>query len=218
VKNNKNIISHSNEDKPLIIALSGACHSGKSTFANELENSIKNVESYDEVIRDYDFGSIDDVRENPEDYLQVQFEIICRKIKQEEQALKYSRDKIILFDRSLVDSLYYYTYYVDKSRVNTDVYNDFLETLICKLKAHIEKVYDLIFLFEPIKITDNADDFRPKDLIQKQRSEYEIIKSLTYGFCRGYDRIVNINVEDRNNLDYFKKIVKAYNSGHTKRR
>lgn len=193
-----------------IIAISGASHSGKTTFINNLQNMFgRQIEFYDEIIRNYDFSSIDDIRKDASQYFQIQKEIISQKIKQEERAKqKDSPDKLIIFDRSLADSIYYFTTYVNKEALSDDErseYNKFFIFIYKKAKEHFSFLYDSVFLFEPIDASNNDDPFRPKNLHERQTFEYLMIKTLSLGLSpRGVIQPYNVMSNDVS--DFFNKV------------
>lgn len=193
----------------MIVAFSGASHSGKTTFAHNLRLYAPpgEVICYDEIIRNERDGaypltqSIDKLRQDPYKYFDVQKKIIKKKLLQEADA-DFNPDlknKFVIFDRSLVDSLYYCMFYVQK---NVDPhfdwqYMDFLIDLHSKVKLEFKYVYDKIFLFTPIYSKEVQDSWRPELLQWTQPWEYKIIKSLTYGIAQEMDclyKIVEIDV------------------------
>lgn len=193
-----------------IIAISGASHSGKTTFINNLQNKFGDrIEFYDEIIRNYDFSSIDDIRKDASQYFQIQKEIISQKIKQEEKAKqKDSPDKLIIFDRSLADSIYYFTTYVNKEALSDEErsdYNKFFIYIYKKAKEHFSFLYDSVFLFEPIDASNDNDPYRPKNLHERQTFEYLMIKTLSLGLSpRGV--IQPFNVLSNDITDFFDKV------------
>ncbi|MCF7795961.1 AAA family ATPase [Patescibacteria group bacterium] len=163
-----------------IVAFSGASHSGKTQTMKELCNLYPNkIISFTEIIREIiKIPSIDNIRKNPNDYLDLEMKIISQKIEQEKIAYDDDKDCIYIFDRSLVDSFYYYLFYVDKNNLNMDLYQNYLEFLLEKIDQHF-KMYSMIFLFKPIKNIEKLDIFRVKNLNIVQNNEYKIIKILT---------------------------------------
>lgn len=169
-----------------IIAVSGASHSGKTTFINNLQNKFGGqVEFYDEIIRNYNFSSIDEIRQDASQYFEIQKHIIEQKIIQEEKAkTKNKPEKLIIFDRSLADSIYYFTTYVDKESLSEQErkdYNKFFVYIYKKAKDHFQNIYDSVFLFEPLSPDSDTDTYRPADLKERQTFEYLMIKTLTLG-------------------------------------
>jgi nicotinamide riboside kinase len=168
-----------------LIAISGACHSGKTTLINKAcEQFPTRFARLSELMRKYDDESIDELRKRPSDYLKRQLTIIPQKILQENEALNSYDTRIVLVDRSLVDSLYYYTFYVDKSQLTPeelDSYFVFLNLLLVEIRNR----YKAVLLLEPLKIVEE-DKFRPKHLEVAQEAEWEMIKALTLGLrpCR----------------------------------
>lgn len=192
-----------------IVAISGASHSGKTTFITGLQNKFSQVEFYDEIIRNYDFSSIDEIRKDASQYFQIQKEIISQKINQEEKAKQKDRpDKLIIFDRSLADSIYYFTTYVNREALSEEErleYNKFFMFIYKKAKEHFLSLYDSVFLFEPIDPSNDNDSFRPKNLKEKQGVEYLMIKTLTLGLS-SHKNIHSFNVLKNGTTDFFDRV------------
>ena len=106
--------------KNYCIAFSGCSNAGKTT-------SINNVKDYfgddavilDEVIRRKKDFNIDEIRADANAYVDFQIEVISKKIEEEKNAIKKHEAKIILIDRSLVDSMMYFLFYIDKSKLDS---------------------------------------------------------------------------------------------------
>ena len=171
-----------------VFVFSGASHSGKTTFMNYMKKKYPDkIVLINEVIRDLKIKNIDEIRKNPYEYLKLQFKIINKKINDEKQTQidnKY-KNKIILVDRSLVDSFFYYTFYVDKALLKTKElheYHDFLKCLILNIREHFDTIYSKIFMFEPIVTHTRKDKFTQSDLKITQQNEFETLKIITKGF------------------------------------
>ena len=211
----------------LIIVISGSAHSGKTTCIEQLTKVLgpENVVHKTEIIRDKNIN-IDEIRKDPVKYLDFEIEVIGEKILQEETAKIYDDNKIIFFDRSLIDSYFYYTFYLDKSSFdeeNIKKYHEFLSVLTVKTHIHLFNIYDMVFLFEPIREQQRFDNYTQKYLKYTQENEYHFIRNMTIGFaetiidkkaeidvanisCR--NKITDINVKTQYGflLDYIKEI------------
>ena len=177
----------------LIIALSGASHSGKTTFMNMMKNKYPDkVILLDEIIRDLDIGNIDDIRKNPIDYLELEFKIIKAKIDGEQAINKTLENKIVLIDRSLIDSYFYYTFYVDKSNLPEKYliqYHEFLSYLYETMIEHVNNLYDITYFFEPITQLTRNDVYTQKNLAYTQINEYNYMLILTNGITNNYKKV-----------------------------
>ena len=73
--------------KPVYIVFTGGCHSGKTTSMNMLKDIFqkqgKKVYIFSEIIRDLNIPSIDELRQNHDKYIDVQYKIINQKIDME---------------------------------------------------------------------------------------------------------------------------------------
>lgn len=187
----------------MIIPISGSCCSGKTTFIKKVKD-IYGDDSLicDEIIRNKKIKNIDSIREDNQKYFELEKKIITQKIYQEREAKKINK-KITLFDRSLIDSFYYYTKYVDK---NTEGYQDFLIFLINKIHESFREIYDYIFLFKPLKNNGLDDKYRPNNLRKIQDQEYKEIKNLTFEVCSNKNKIkiFNIKEDEENALNFIK--------------
>jgi hypothetical protein len=167
-----------------LIACSGACHSGKSSFIKECVNMRPDLfmaleENIRAVVTD-----IDEIRRQPEKYLELQFQRITLKEEEERAASKKAalEGMCVLVDRSLIDSLFYYTFYVDKSGLTpayTEAYHQFHQKLMNWIA---EDRYKMTLLFKPIKPTEKSvDDIRPDSIEVSQDTEWAMINALTRG-------------------------------------
>lgn len=187
----------------IVIAVSGASHSGKTTFIEGVKSQFgEHVILYDEVIRRYT-KNIDEIRKNSKKYFELQLVIICEKIEQELKALiikESDENKIILIDRSLIDSLYYYTQYVDVnnlSEVDLKKYYVFVDKIINHIEYSFTNIYDKVIFFEPIDSSKNLDPMRPKDISLKQNLESFLIRSVLKGVMvntKTIDKFVEVDV------------------------
>lgn len=196
----------------MIIACSGASNSGKSTYIKFLQENISNVIVYDEIIRGYDIGSIDEIRSKPDEYFKIQKEIVYAKRQQEQTALQLSYKnnadrELHVFDRSMIDSFYYYFRYVrvellsDKSKKE---YYEFMDNVFVWARESLNTIYDKVFMFIPIRMQKNNDPYREKDLYLKQDSEFNFMLYLNKGICDNADKkIIEVNAIKDNNLYRF---------------
>lgn len=159
----------------VLVAISGACHSGKTTAIKQIQDKNPDVVVLNEIIRDR-VKSIDEIRRVPADYFSLQLEIIQAKITQEDLRTSF----YTLADRSLVDSLFYYLTYVEKSALSVDARRSYF-AFLDKLIGAIANRYDHIFCFTPIPIREE-DLMRPSDLTMAQISEFKVIATMAKGF------------------------------------
>lgn len=173
-----------------LVALSGACHSGKTSVLERVKAAMPGAVILSELIRKSSVQSIDEIRKDPVEYLEMQYQLIGKKMLQEEAALADTSNTVYIADRSLVDSLFYYTFYVDKARLTPSQlkrYTEFFETT----RLTIVDRYDAIFLFHPIPFETLDDPLRPNALSVLQSVEFEMIKAMTHGFFEGHVMFVH---------------------------
>jgi hypothetical protein len=195
----------------LVIAFSGGCFSGKTTSINYISEKFKNSVFIDEIIRKKNIISIDTVRKNPIEYLYLQDDIIRKKINQEYEFISKNKDKIILIDRALSDSLFYLTFYLDKSNFKEKEYEIF-NKLFNDLVFHINNnKYDFVLNFFPLNIFCEDKKFRPKNIDFSKHQEHILITSYNNYFF--YDKLLNINM---NNVNEINKIIKLIDNNYGK--
>ena len=159
--------------KPLVIAFSGGCFSGKTTTMEKLKESLEKrghrVIMLGELVREYKIGSIDELRENPSKYLAFQDSIITSKISAEAHLLSraYSDTDIVLVDRAITDSLFYLLFYVDKKELTERDLNIYWH-LLSRVQNHTEyafrHIYDVVYEFAPINKLCDDTVFRPQKI------------------------------------------------------
>lgn len=178
----------------LVIALSGASHSGKTTFMTDAQTLLgkDNVICISENIREVDIVKsigIEKIRENPALYFTLQKKIITKKINQEIEASLTCKDKIILIDRSLADSIYYLTKYTEISKFPPELkkeYFTFLSQLQDRAQATFVTIYNAILIFPPIKKDEEQNDSFRQDLEyfnESQEAEFRQIVLLNEGIA-----------------------------------
>jgi deoxyadenosine/deoxycytidine kinase len=172
-----------------LIAFSGACNSGKTTAMQKAKARFGDtVTLMPEIIRQLALApakvqieSLSNLRKNPTAYLLVEDDIIRRKIQQECDAMQNS-GKVYLIDRSVVDSLFYLIFYLDKSNLSSQelrLFRALYDMVINALTLWLQ--YDAILFFLPLNIETN-DLFRPNmDIYQKM--ECDIIGMMTLWYC-----------------------------------
>lgn len=195
-----------------ILAFSGACHSGKTTMIHEVKDRFGDkIVICDEVIRRKpNVKSIDAIRKDPKAYLEFQFEVIREKFETEQNVLsKYPRS-VILTDRSLADSFFYYIFYVDKSSLSRDLmekYADFFKWLYFRTLTSA-RCYDHIFLFRPLPLAEH-DLLRPGNLDLLQDVEFFFIKTLVHGFYP-QSNITEVRADNETDVNTLYSIIDAY--------
>lgn len=160
-----------------LIVFSGGCHSGKTTTIERLSKTLDDVIVCKEEIRDHLNISISDIRKDPSAYLSLQYKIIWSKFIGEVKA-KYSSHQIALVDRSLIDSLFYLTTYIDLKTLTLFekiCYRLFRLFVQCLILISTLFLYEKIYLFTPLPGCVDTF-FRPKDLDNK--FEFEQIYKL----------------------------------------
>lgn len=194
--------------KPYVIAISGASHSGKTTFINGIKQLFGDqVIVYDEVIRRY-ADNIDEIRKNAKAYFDLQIKIIGEKIAQEEFCKETARtqNKIVIFDRSLADSLYYFMKYINVDELDDKGKEDYVyfsEIIIKKLNNHMKYVYDKVIYFNPIDPSFNTDPMRPNNILVKQNLEAHTIKSYLINSMTETNmmhKLLEINIREEKSL------------------
>lgn len=190
-----------------IIAVSGASFSGKTTFMEKVKEVFPQTITVTECIRERNIN-ISELRSDSKKYFIFQKEVIREKIKTEKDIIKFLVDssnvrrKYCLIDRSLIDSMFYLTFYCDKNSMTQEdmkEYSEFWNEVFISAKYAIDNIYDKIFLFKPIKFENNENDlFRDNRLKQSQEVEWNMIRMMTYGLCP-INKIVELSVEKIDN-------------------
>lgn len=175
-------------------AFSGPCNAGKTTLMQKIKDHFgPDIHIVGECIRER-IGSIDAVRNNTVEYFRLQQEVIAKKIRQEDEAIQTKKGKLILVDRSLADSLFYLTFYVDIKDLNPalkDEYAKFVKYLTDVARAR--KRYDIIFMMQPLPVK-TRDVVRPTDLALTQTIEHQIIETLNIGLFTGLSKLTKVDV------------------------
>lgn len=190
--------------KNYCIAFSGCSNAGKTT-------SINNVKDYfgddavilDEVIRRKKDFNIDEIRADANAYVDFQIEVISKKIEEEKNAIKKHEAKIILIDRSLVDSMMYFLFYIDKSKLDSkhlQKYFDFYNVIHEACSVHLNSVYDKV-IFLPALKNIKQENFRTKNLKYFQQIEGDLIYNLTNSFLN--DKTKFVLYEPKKKFDFF---------------
>lgn len=182
----------------MIVAFSGSCFSGKTTTMEALHRALINkgykVCMLNELIRNIISEPIDQVRKDPAKYFEVQKKIITEKINQEKHAFKVicddfiegqHNDIIFLADRAITDSLFYLENYVDKSGLSDNKIAEYCEfhEKVRKYAYDAFKNYTVVVEFVPLENSDNADEFRPKNIDFLKIYEYRVIHMLNKFFA-----------------------------------
>lgn len=159
--------------KPIVIAFSGGCFSGKTTTMEKLKDTLEKkgcrVIMLSELVREHKIESIDELRRDYKKYLAFQEEVIHGKILAECHLLsdEYNSNDIVLVDRAITDSLFYLLFYVDKSKFEFDDISKFYD-IQTRTMAHVkyafDRIYDLVIEFEPISKPCEDTVYRPKQV------------------------------------------------------
>lgn len=196
---------------PFIIAFSGGCFSGKTSTMEALKFILEKdgykVVIISEAMRETEIArsgmSIDAIRQDANLYFKLQKEIIRKKINQEFEAFNGEPNTIYLFDRAITDSLSYYEFYVDKSKLdNKKEYFKFHEFLINKVCSNINQI-DLLIEFKPLDNRDiNEDKMRPAYLKEASYSEYTCIHRLNHFYRRKSEKRLGFFTIDLNDKKF----------------
>ncbi len=187
------------------IVFSGGCFSGKTTSINKFKEFFgeENCIVLNEVIRDILTVPIDELRSDYSEYLRFQEKVINMKIDQEDKAFESNHNKIILIDRSLADSLFYLTFYLDKSNLQESEI-EMLASLyqFVKVSARIAyfSYYDVILNFSPLTHSINAQTeniFRSSNVDTLKSIECDMIKNISKSFIVHNEEIdIDLNKKD----------------------
>lgn len=170
--------------KPVVIAFSGGCFSGKTTTMEKLKESLerrgRKVAMLSELVREHKIESIDKLRQDPSAYLKFQQDIILEKIDAELNCTKLDVD-VVLVDRAITDSLFYLMFYVDKSKLSFDdiaLFYGLQNRIRMHMKQAFKQIYNLVIEFSPINAVCDDKVFRPKQIGALKYIEYDIISML----------------------------------------
>lgn len=207
--------------RPKFLVFTGGCYSGKTTsmevIKDILEAQGKKVVFLDELIRRHKIGSIDEIRRDPNKYMELQNDIIRGKIDSEKYSYNnFDKNTVILVDRSVTDSLFYLTFYVDKNSLDIEHQKQFI-TLFNDLNDYLDTVSDIytyIFEFTPLKEVIEHDSFRPQNLKDLQNIEYKMIKKYNFLYFHNHNGYMSIdlnNVSKDNMKEYWKNLLNWMN-------
>lgn len=208
--------------KPTYIAFTGGCYSGKTTSMSIIKEILEEkgykVIIFNELIRNHNIVSIDDIRKDPNKYMEVQDNIISGKIQMELE-LKcnystYENNTIVLIDRAVTDSLFYLTFYTHKNGLDEKHKKMFfnLFNFLNDYLNYCTNTYDYVFEFKPIENKTEQDSFRPDNLSEMQNIEYEMIKKYNELYFskigERYKKIDLNNVKLNDMKDFWKTYLK----------
>lgn len=195
--------------KNYVIAFSGASNSFKTTTINKIKDFFgDDAVVLDEVIRKQTDLSIDEIRSDANKYVDFQIDVITQKINQESEAIQKYDSKIILVDRTLVDSLMYYLLYVDKNQLSEESlkkYSDFYHHLESAVTYSLNEVYDKIVFMFPQK-PNLEDKYRTKKLAYLQKIESDTIYNLTNQYLDNLNNLILLAGDKFNFNDFFIEI------------
>lgn len=190
------------------IAFSGGCFSGKTTTMNLLKDKLVqngiHVIVINENIRDFITSrntTIEAIRKDANAYFQLQSEIITDKMSKELRVLRTKKDNqqfqntVVLADRSMIDSLFYFLFYVDKNNLvhlSTRNYELFYKQINDWINdVAYAYIYDLILMFEPLELKCNDSTFRPSTIDVLKHTENRMIRTLHDSY---YQKCKNTNL------------------------
>lgn len=152
------------------IAFSGPNHSGKTTTLTAIHEELlkqgKDVIVFAENMHRLMAGkSIDEIRNNPALYLDIQEKCIQERIEFECN-LKSTDNVVVLIDRPLTDSLYYLTRYLDPRNLTTSDnmrYDRLVNKTTMFCKELIPTATKILF-FKPLNIACEDKTYRPQNV------------------------------------------------------
>lgn len=201
--------------KPIVIAFSGGCCSGKTTTLNAVKERLEKDGLKVLVFKADSHGyleergqTIDSIRRVASNYLRFQ-EFVCKQQWTfENEILRglYDDNDVILLDRSLFDCLFYTIYYVNLSDESLQAglhlrhYYDLQLMLYKHLQTAVDRVYNLTLYFAPLeepkgKVTTYS---RPNNLNMLKHIEglgiHKLINDYYYdGLPAGSRKFINLN-------------------------
>lgn len=204
-------------NKPIVIAFSGGCFSGKTTTMEKLKETLEarghKVTMLSELVREHKIESIDKLRENPSKYLVFQYEIITAKIEAENNCKKADAN-VVLIDRAITDSLFYLLFYVDKGKLSFDdlaLFYNLQRRTIDHIHSAFFKIYDLVIEFSPISKPCDDAVYRPKQIGALKYIESEVISMLNdyanHGRC---GTLVGWNLNEQSSEALIKCIIDRF--------
>lgn len=203
--------------KPVVIAFSGGCFSGKTTTMEKLKESLerrgRKVAMLSELVREHKIESIDKLRQDPSTYLKFQQDIILEKIDAELNCTKLDVD-VVLVDRAITDSLFYLLFYVDKSKLSFDdiaLFYGLQNRIRMHMKQAFEQIYNLVIEFSPINAVCDDKVFRPKQIGALKYIEYDIISMLNdYANSSTLGKYVRWDLNTQSAEELILKIIERY--------
>lgn len=186
--------------KPKVIVFSGGCFSGKTTTLNTFAAKTDNAHVLGENIRNKGYTSIDDIRADASAYLTLQIEAITQKMNDEKNAFAtLTNDDVVFVDRSIIDSLFYLTFYVDKhslSDYDMDRFDSLLTSILEHAKWAFSNFYDKVLFFKPLELECNDGVHRPAKIDALKHIESVMIYSLLGPYI---NKVVHVDLNDDSN-------------------
>ena len=192
-----------------IIGISGAICSGKSSWLNNMLSKSDRIVKCQYNLFDLDktlkiITNIDSLRNNELEYLLFQmesllFNTISNNFYQENS--KEYKDKIILQDRTPLDTVYYLTKHMN----NKNEFYLYITKKLLEMFKYFSKNYyklDYLLLFKPIEKNKSCMiNTRPKEFdFKDQILEFNKIKKMSKSFYSKDTIVLEENIEYYNNL------------------
>lgn len=176
--------------EPTIIAFSGGCFAGKTTLINalqeELRNEGRNVRVVAKVRYTRPIVSIDDIRKDTHEYLKYEEYVTRGMMTLENDAFESRQDDIIILDRTVLDSLFYALFYLDKSALSKDelvTYHNLITDSISHIEFAYENIYDHVIFLSPRAESYRGDTFRPKHVDILKYTESAIVSMMNKAYA-----------------------------------
>lgn len=173
----------------MIVALTGPSGSGKTTVCRELRKrfGFLVVEEVARVVfreKYREYGTLDELRKNPEATLRYQIDILRRQVEEEESAMK--KASLVVSDRSIFDGWAY-----SKLHLPPEYFAKY-EKVFSK---YARRKYDALFMFHPVRAKE--DGFRTIADVKTQRVQLDLIRSVLDRYGVRYVEVPNVSVEER---------------------
>lgn len=205
----------------ICIAFSGGCLSGKTTAINVV-SEIATAKGFEvvklsEIIRSAlpPTYSIDVLRQDAKKYLTFEINVISEKIEAEIEVFNKYKDKnktIILIDRAITDSMFYFMHYLNYSELDSVDDIKAAISFLAKIRQHVnfafEEIYTHVFEFFPLNI-ENDDSLRPANIDSIKYVEHGHIHTLNMlASDRGFEhKMEYFNFNNYESLDIMRRTV-----------
>lgn len=211
--------------KPIVLAFSGGCYSGKTTTILQaqilLEKEGLKVFYFKENARKWlNTTSIDKLRSNPIAYVNFEYDVISERMAFESKVVAgdYNAYDVILIDRAMTDNLMYLTLYTDLVHLQE---RDLIQRAASfekycyihrRLYEHMHAVsfdclYNMLIEFEPLKSPCRDVINRPDRIDDLKYVEYTAVNTLNWFFLSMHPQVIRQHVTDSNRATFAESLI-----------